>query len=88
MNVMTIILWITILLIGVIAIILVKLHFQKDELEYDNSSIIPGMDNIQEKLSPNDNSNSQYFSNTQDAVNLRSEGSTAKIGRASCRERV
>ena len=75
MNVMTIILWITILLIGVIAIILVKLHFQKDELEYDNSSIIPGMDNIQEKLSPNDNSNSQYFSNTQDAVNLRSEGS-------------
>ena len=33
------------------------------------------MDNIQEKLSPNDNSNSQYFSNTQDAVNLRSEGS-------------
>lgn len=52
MNVMTIILWITILLIGVIAIILVKLHFQKDELEYDNSSIIPGMDNIQEKLSP------------------------------------
>lgn len=81
MNIMTLILWVTILLIGVITIIIVKLHFQKEELEQDNSSIIPETENIrkrisntQEKLSSNSDSDSNYFSNSQSTNSLRKEG--------------
>jgi hypothetical protein len=41
MNDLTILLWITIFIIGVIAIISVKLHYKGDELEKDNTSILP-----------------------------------------------
>ncbi len=41
MNGLTILLWITILIIGVIAIIAVKLHYKGHELEKDEESIIP-----------------------------------------------
>ncbi len=41
MNGLTILLWITILIIGAIAIIAVKLHYKGNELEKDEESIIP-----------------------------------------------
>ena len=41
MNGITILIWITIAMIAVIAIILVKLHFKGDKLETEESSILP-----------------------------------------------
>ena len=41
MNGLTMLLWITILIIGVIAIIAVKLHYKGQELEKDEESILP-----------------------------------------------
>ena len=41
MNGLTILLWITIFIIGVIAIIAVKLHYKGSELEKDETSILP-----------------------------------------------
>ena len=41
MNGITILIWITIAMIAVIAIILVKLHFRGDELETEEGSILP-----------------------------------------------
>ena len=65
MNGLTVLLWITIIIIGVIAIIAVKLHYKGDELEKDETSIIPTdtIDGLisygQEKIS---NNNPQSYS--------------------------
>lgn len=64
MNGITVLIWITIFIVGVIAIILVKLHYKGDELEKDEKSIIPtdaisGMlSNSRETL--NDNAEQSY----------------------------
>ena len=50
MNDITIILWITIFIIAVIAIILVKLHFRGEELENDEGSILPSSESINNAL--------------------------------------
>ena len=65
MNGLTILLWITIIIIGAIAIIAVKLHYNGEELEKDETSIIPTekIDELisygQEKIS---NNNPQSYS--------------------------
>lgn len=46
MNGITILIWITIAIVGVISCILVKLHYKGDELEHDEKSIIPSADNF------------------------------------------
>ena len=55
MNDITIILWITIALIAVIAIILVKLHYKGDELEKDEGSILPSTESINNALNAGKN---------------------------------
>ena len=50
MNILTIVLWITIAIIGAIAIILVKLHYQGDKLENEDGSILPTAESINEAL--------------------------------------
>lgn len=76
MNGTTILLWITIFIIGIIAIIAVKLHYRGDELEKDEESIIPkeAIDGLisygQEKM-PNSNKISQ--NNTQPNPNHNME---------------
>ena len=40
MNGITILIWITIAIVGVISCILVKLHYKGDELEHDEKYII------------------------------------------------
>ena len=51
MNGITILIWITIAIVGVISCILVKLHYKGDELEHDEKSIIPSADNLNEVIS-------------------------------------
>ena len=51
MNGITILIWITIALIGIIAIILVKLHYGNEEVEHDEKSIIPKRESITGMLS-------------------------------------
>ncbi len=51
MNGITILIWITIAIIGIIAIILVKLHYKGEELEHDEGSIIPSSDALNGILS-------------------------------------
>ncbi|WP_405268614.1 hypothetical protein [Methanobrevibacter sp.] len=51
MNGITILIWITIAIIGIIAIILVKLHYGNEELEHDEGSIIPSSEAISGILS-------------------------------------
>ena len=40
MNETTILVWINIAIVGIIAIIIVKLYFRKDELEKDDSPLL------------------------------------------------
>ncbi len=72
MNVITILLWITIAIIGVIAIILVKLHYKGDELEAEEGSILPNTGSLsgiiaqgKEKLSSGSNDNGLSSRSTQ-----------------------
>ncbi len=46
MNLITILIWITIVIIGAIAIIAVKLHYKGDELEHEEGSILPNAGSI------------------------------------------
>ena len=55
MNDITIILWITIALIAIIAIILVKLHYKGVELEKDEGSILPSSESINNALNAGKN---------------------------------
>ena len=72
MNVITILLWITIAIIGAIAIILVKLHYKGDELEAEEGSILPNTGSLsgiiaqgKEKLSSGSNDNGLSSRSTQ-----------------------
>ena len=72
MNVITILLWITIAIIGAIAIILVKLHYKGDELEAEEGSILPNTGSLsgiiaqgKEKLSSGSNDNRLSSRSTQ-----------------------
>lgn len=50
MNILTIIIWITIVIIAAIAILLVKLHYRGDELEHEEGSILPSTESINNML--------------------------------------
>ena len=50
MNILTILIWVTIVIIAAIAIIVVKLHYRGDELEHDEGSILPSNLNISKAL--------------------------------------
>lgn len=71
MNGITILIWITIAIIGIIAIILVKLHFKGDELETDERSILPDGESLNGILSAGkerinfSNKSSNLSNNTQ-----------------------
>ena len=64
MNIVTILIWLTIVIIGAIAILGVRLHYRGNELEHDEGSILPteSIDKIltisKEKIN-NNNTNSQ-----------------------------
>ncbi len=51
MNLITILIWITIVIIGAIAIIVVKLHYKGDELEHEEGSILPNASSITDPIS-------------------------------------
>ena len=62
MNFVTILIWLTIVIIGAIAIIGVRLHYRGQELEHDEGSILPSTDSIdriltigKEKINNNNN---------------------------------
>ena len=63
MNDITIILWITIALIAIIAIIIVKLHYKGDELEKDEGSILPSTESISKALNTGKNTIDSISSN-------------------------
>ena len=64
MNILTIILWITIAIIGAIAIILVKLHYQGDKLENEDGSILPTAESINEALNMGKNKFNEITDNS------------------------
>ncbi len=71
MNDITILLWITIALIAIIAIIIVKLHFKGDELEQDEGSILPSAESINNALNTGrDIINSNTKRSTQSKASL------------------
>lgn len=51
MSIITILLWITIAIIAVIAIIVVKLHYRGTQLEHEEGSILPSSESINEMIS-------------------------------------
>ena len=51
MNGITILIWLTIAIIGIIAIILVRLHYGDEELDNDEGSILPNRDSLNGILS-------------------------------------
>ena len=51
MNGITVLLWITIVLIGIIAIVVVKLHYQGDQLETEEESILPNAKTLNKTIS-------------------------------------
>ena len=63
MNVITILIWITIAIIAIIAIIVVKLHYKGSELENDEGSILPDTGAINEILSSGKQNNNSYPNN-------------------------
>ena len=72
MNGITILIWITIAIIGIIAIILVKLHYKGEELETEDGSILPDTNSLssllsqgKEKIIASTNDNSLSSKSTQ-----------------------
>ena len=72
MNGITILIWITIAIIGIIAIILVKLHYKGEELETEDGSILPDTNSLsnllsqgKEKIISSTNDNSLSSKSTQ-----------------------
>ena len=51
MNEITILIWITIAIIAIIAIILVRLHYRGEQLENDEGTILPNGENLNKALS-------------------------------------
>ncbi len=79
MNGITILIWITIAIIGVIACILVKLHYKGNELEHDEGSIIPSTDSLngilsqsKEKINSKNVSNGLSSKSTRTSQNNKS----------------
>ena len=79
MNGITILIWITIAIIGVIACILVKLHYKGNELEHEEGSIIPSKDNLngilsqgKEKINSKNITNSLSQKSTRNSQNTKS----------------
>lgn len=66
MNFVTILIWVTIVIIGAIAIIGVKLHYRGKELELDEGSILPSTEDINEALNKG-----------KDLINTRSENQSS-----------
>ena len=64
MNITTIVLWITIALIGAIAIILVKLHYQSDKLKNEEESILPTTESINKALNMGNNKFNEITNNS------------------------
>ena len=68
MNIITILIWITIVIIAAIAIIVVKLHYKGEQLEHEEGSILPSSEsinnalNIGNKLPSSDKSSSSHDS--------------------------
>ena len=62
MNETTILVWINIAIIGIIAIIIVKLYFRKDELEKDSSPLL-SKDSL-DGLIPSNKNNQNNLSKT------------------------
>lgn len=50
MNLITILIWVTIVIIGAIGIIAVKLHYKGDQLETEEGSILPSTESINEAI--------------------------------------
>ena len=50
MNIITILIWITIVIIAAIAIIVVKLHYKGEQLEHEEGSILPSSESINDAL--------------------------------------
>ena len=76
MNGITILIWITIAIIGIIAIILVRLHYGGDELENDEGSIIPSSETISGLISQGKekiNSTARNNSSSQKTTQTNSE---------------
>ena len=62
MNTITILIWITIVIIAIIAIILVKLHFKGSELETEEGTILPSSKDLSDALSIGKQNNSSESS--------------------------
>ena len=76
MNGITILIWITIVIIGVIACILVKLHYKGNELEQDEGSIIPSTDKLNGILSQGkEKINSKNLTNSLSSKTTRTQNS-------------
>ena len=76
MNGTTILLWITIFIIGVIAIILVKLHYTSDKLEKDEGSILPSTESINRALNNSMNMFSKDYDKKSNDQNQLTSDST------------
>ena len=85
MNETTILVWINIAIVGIIAIIIVKLYFRKDELEKDDSPLLSkdslnklsqSSENNLSKTAPNKSFVSTYFSKQDQpkGTSLRKQG--------------
>ena len=85
MNETTILVWINIAIVGIIAIIIVKLYFRKDELEKDDSPLLSkdslnklsqSSENNLSKTAPNKSFVSTYFSKQDQSkgTSLRKQG--------------
>ena len=66
MNLITILIWITIVIIAAIAIIGVRLHYRGNELEHEEGSILPSTEsidkvfNLGKGINRNNNSNRSW----------------------------
>ena len=85
MNGITILIWVTIAIIAIIAIILVKLHYRGKELENDEGSILEDAESLTKVFSSgksmlskdnDDNSNNPTKLNQSQPKNLKSENSS------------
>ena len=90
MNETTILVWINIAIVGIIAIIIVKLYFRKDELEKDDSPLLSkdslnklsqSSENNLSKTAPNKSFVSTYFSKQDQpkGTSLRKQGQIPDI---------
>ena len=82
MNGITILIWITIAIIAIIAIIVVKLHYKGTELENDEGSILPDTGAINEILSSSKQNNNTYPNNRRSLSPKKPENNKAIFSRS------